>query len=135
MGIPSNLNPIADAKERQPNIWQALLQGTYLASLNPVPMAIQRAILAPAQARDVSDSVRRELHDAIRTPFSFQEFEHCRQHLSVGKSPGPSGLTTTQRYSYSFRLRESQLREVETKVSLFLDKRTRRFLKLENGFN
>ncbi len=30
------------------------------------------------------------------SPFTFQEFEHCRRHLTSGKSPGPSGLITTQ---------------------------------------
>lgn len=42
-----------------------------------------------------SDTVKQELHDAMRTPLSFQEFEQCRQHLTVGKSLGPSGLTNT----------------------------------------
>jgi hypothetical protein len=32
----------------------------------------------------------------MTAPFSFQEFEQCRAHLTVGKSPGPSGVTATQ---------------------------------------
>jgi hypothetical protein len=32
----------------------------------------------------------------MSSPFSFQEFECCRRKLAVDKSPGPSGLTSTQ---------------------------------------
>ncbi len=61
------------------------------------PSSHTEAIVKAAQARDVPPhSVSQEFHDAMRSPFSFQEFEHCRRHLTSGKSPGPSGLTTTQ---------------------------------------
>jgi hypothetical protein len=96
MAVPDNLNPVADLMERQPDAWKSLLHGTYLPTSNPIPVAVQQAILQAAQAREIPELVKQELHDAMRTPFSFEEFEHCRQHLTTGKSPGPSGLTTTQ---------------------------------------
>jgi hypothetical protein len=72
------------------------LWGTALSTPNSVPCDIQGAVLKAAQALPVAAGVKDELHCAMHTPFTFQEFEHCRRHLTVGKSPGPSGLTTTQ---------------------------------------
>jgi hypothetical protein len=47
--------------------------------------------------KDLSLEIRDKPHHAMRSPFSFQEFEYCRRKLtSSGKSPGPSALTTTQ---------------------------------------
>ena len=96
MGVPNTLNPIAEAMEQHSDSWKDMLHGTRTPTLNPIPEAIQSAIVRAAQARVVSDTVRRELSEAMRTSFTFQEFEHCRHNLTIGKSPGPSGLTTTE---------------------------------------
>jgi hypothetical protein len=96
MSVSSGLNPLAAHMEQQPDAWQSFLLGTFVPLSNPIPAPIQRAIASAARAQGIPPSVSQELHEAMRTPFSFQEFEHCRRHLASGKSPGPSGLTTTQ---------------------------------------
>ena len=96
MGVPSGLNPLAEQMEQHPDAWQSLLNGSFVPTQNPIPTYVQRAIATAAQAREIPASVSQELHSAMRTPFTFEEFEHCRRHLTSGKSPGPSGLTTTQ---------------------------------------
>lgn len=96
MGVPSGLNPLAEHMEQQPKPWQSLLQGSFVSSPNPIPIPIQRAIAKVTQAGEMPASVSQELHSAMCIPLTFQEFEHCWCHLASGKSPGPSGLTTTQ---------------------------------------
>ncbi len=73
-----------------------LLSGLFCTVANFIPNDIQRAITHASRERPLSPEIKMELHRAMNTPFTYQEFEHCRRHLSVGKSPGPSGLTTTQ---------------------------------------
>ena len=96
MGVPSTLNRIASTLETQANAWMDLLHGTYATDANPIPPRIRSDIASAMQAKTISPSVRQELAEAMNSPFTFQEFEHCRRHLTAGKSPGPSGLTTTQ---------------------------------------
>jgi hypothetical protein len=96
MGAPSGLNPLAEHMEQQPDAWQSLLQGSFVPSPNPIPIHIQRAIAKAAQAQEMPASGSEELYKAMRTSFTFQEFEHCRRNLASRKIPGPSGLTTTQ---------------------------------------
>ncbi len=82
--------------EKQSDSWQSLLLGTFVPTDNPIPAPIQRAIASAARARNIPPSISQELDETMCNPFSFQEFEHCRQHLASGKSLDSSGLTTTQ---------------------------------------
>jgi hypothetical protein len=94
MGVPLILNAIAATLEHGTETWQRLLNGTFHSDYNPVTAYIQCAVYRAAQIREVPDTATATLHQAMRIPFTFQEFEH---HLATtGKSPGPSGLTTTQ---------------------------------------
>ena len=78
-----------------------LYDGTFLPRWNPIPQRIQHSIAQAAKAKVLSPEILDELKSAMRKPFSFQEFNHCRLHLPTGKSPGPSGLTTTQMKNWS----------------------------------
>ncbi len=101
MGVPQSLNSIADIIESEPTCWHALLDGSYVPTTNPIPAPIQNAIARAMQAKPLRPGIREELHSAMNAPLSFVEFEHCRLHLASGKSPGPSGLTTTQMKHWS----------------------------------
>jgi hypothetical protein len=135
MATPNDTHPISQEFDEDPDLWKRLLDGTYTPPASNIPIDTLQQVINACKLKTQNPNMSGELHNAMNQEFTFEEFNRARQKLTKDKSPGPSGLTTTQRYSYSFRLRESQLREVETQVSLFLDKRTRRFLKLENGFN
>ncbi len=101
MGVPLSLNAIADSMEAVPDGWQDLLNGFFSPQPNPIPSKVQAAIASSMKAKPLGPDILDELHSAMRQPFSFAEFEHCRLHLAVGKSPGPSGLTTTQMKHWS----------------------------------
>ena len=101
MGVPPSLNEIADSMESMPEGWQDLLTGSFSPRTNPIPSKVQAAIANAMKAKPLRPDILAELHSAMRRPFSFAEFEHCRLHLPVGKSPGPSGLTTTQMKHWS----------------------------------
>jgi hypothetical protein len=96
MGVPPALNSIPHSMECHPTAWQDILQGTHSSEVNPIPPHIQQAILNASKARRISPAASDELAQAMSSPFSFQEFEYCRHKLTVGKSLGPSGLTSTQ---------------------------------------
>jgi hypothetical protein len=96
MDIPPNLNSIANSFELLNDLWIEVLRGLFCTVTNPIPNDVQQAILHASQERPLSPKIKMDFHLAMNTPFTFQEFEHYRRHLSVGKSPGPSGLTTTQ---------------------------------------
>jgi hypothetical protein len=95
MGVPANLNCIANSLETLKDLWTDVLRGLFSHAVNPVPIDVQRAILNASRKRPLTADIRTEIHLAMNTPFSFQEFAHSRRHLTIGKSPGPSGLTTT----------------------------------------
>ncbi len=96
MGIPATLNRIANYMEVQATAWLDLLRGTYPVEANPIPRHIRLDIAKAMRAKPVPVEVRQALVEAMNMTFSFEEFEHCRRHLTEGKSPGPSGLTTIQ---------------------------------------
>ncbi len=96
MGIPTTLNRIASSLEQNVKEWLNLLRGTPVQAANPISQHIWTQIEMSMQAKTVSPEVRAELAEVMNSPISFEEFEHCRRHLTAGKSPGPSGLTTTQ---------------------------------------
>ncbi len=101
IGIPPALNSIAAALEASSAVWRTLLNGLFTPCSNPIPFEIQREIADASKAKPIRPEVIEELRSVMHMPFSFNEFEHCRRHLPVGKSPGPSGLTTTQMKNWS----------------------------------
>ncbi len=102
MGILSALNSIAAALEASSAMWRTLLYGLLTPCSNPIPSHIQRAIAEASKAKSIGPEVIEELRSATHTPFSFfNEFEHYRRQLPVGKSSGPSGLTTNHMKHWS----------------------------------
>ncbi len=90
MGVPVSLHPVAHSLKADPQ-----LDGTM--PLSPDLLCdIQRSIIQACSKRQITDEVAAELQLAMHAPFTYSEFNHCRKSLSPGKSPGPSGLTSTQ---------------------------------------
>lgn len=96
MAIPASLHPVALSLEDDPQLWLRLpLDGTMPLSPD-LPHDIQQSIIQACGKRHIPDAVAAELHQAMQFPFTYKEFNHCRKSLAPGKSPGPSGLTSTQ---------------------------------------
>jgi hypothetical protein len=95
MGIPASLHPVALSLEDDPHLWRRLLDGTMPFSPD-LPHDIQKSIIQACGKRLIPDEVSAELHQAMHAPFTYEEFNHCRKSLATGKSPGPSGLTSTR---------------------------------------
>lgn len=99
MGTLTALNRIASYLEIQATAWLDLLRGMYTHEANPILLSIRKDIATAIKAKQISPDVRQELGAAMNSPFTFEEFEHCRRHLTAGKSPGPSGIITTTQSS------------------------------------
>jgi hypothetical protein len=91
MGVP----PTFKSLEEDSGLWKRLLDGTMPLSAD-LPEDIQRRIIASCGKRQISDEAKADLSNAMHTAFTFAEFEYCRRSMAPGKSPGPSGLTSTQ---------------------------------------
>jgi hypothetical protein len=95
MGVPPSLHPIANSLEEDSDLWIRLLDGTMPLSAELL-VDIQRRIIAACGKRHISDEAKADLHNSMHTAFTFAEFEYCHRSMASGKSPGPSGLTSTQ---------------------------------------
>jgi hypothetical protein len=96
MGIPASLHSIANSLEMDPLLWRHLLDHRMPIMLGLPEDIQQRIIDASFGKRLIPDKVICELHEAMHSPFAFTEFDSYRKGLTSGKSPGPSGLTSTQ---------------------------------------
>jgi hypothetical protein len=83
MGVPANLNCIANSLETLKDLWIDILRGLFNPAENPVPMDVQRAILHASRERPLTAEIRTEIQFAMNTPFSFQEFESNSKFKSV----------------------------------------------------